>query len=89
VRREIGPTNLQDLEGKQWTDGQDILEFHPFQADETHILKHPLARFVPLGGEQQSVATDRPREDGLTHPADTSRSNLAAALALLPRWRNP
>lgn len=37
---------LQDLEGKQWTDGQDILEFHPFQADETHILKHPLARTV-------------------------------------------
>jgi hypothetical protein len=29
----------------------------------------------------------RPREDGLTHPADTSRSNLAAALALLSRWR--
>jgi hypothetical protein len=26
----------------------------------------------------------RPREDRLTHPADTSRSNLAAALALLP-----
>jgi hypothetical protein len=24
---------------------------------------------------------------GLTHPADTSRSNLAAALALLSRWR--
>jgi hypothetical protein len=28
-----------------------------------------------------------PREDGLTHPADTSRSNLAAALSLLSRWR--
>jgi hypothetical protein len=23
----------------------------------------------------------------LTHPADTSRSNLASALALLSRWR--
>jgi hypothetical protein len=40
------------------------------------------------GGEQQSVATPlRPREDGLAHPADTSRSNLAAALGLLSRWR--
>jgi hypothetical protein len=29
----------------------------------------------------------RPREEGLTHPADPSRSNLAAALALLSRWR--
>jgi hypothetical protein len=29
----------------------------------------------------------RPREDGLTHPADASRSNLAFALALLSRWR--
>jgi hypothetical protein len=29
----------------------------------------------------------RSREDRLTHPADTSRSNLAAALALLSRWR--
>jgi hypothetical protein len=28
-----------------------------------------------------------PREDGLDHPADTSISNLAAALALLSRWR--
>ena len=25
----------------------------------------------------------RPREDGLAHPVDTSRSNLAAALGLL------
>ena len=31
----------------------------------------------------------RQREDRLTHPADTSRSNLAAALALLSRWRLP
>jgi hypothetical protein len=27
------------------------------------------------------------REKGLAHPADTSRSNLAAALGLLSRWR--
>jgi hypothetical protein len=35
---------LQDLEGKQWTAGQEILEFHPFEADESQMLKHPLAR---------------------------------------------
>jgi hypothetical protein len=29
----------------------------------------------------------RPREDGLAHPADSSRTNLAAALGLLSRWR--
>jgi hypothetical protein len=29
----------------------------------------------------------RPREDELGHPADTSRTNLAAALGLLSRWR--
>jgi hypothetical protein len=29
----------------------------------------------------------RPREDGLTHPAHASRSNLASAVALLSRWR--
>jgi hypothetical protein len=29
----------------------------------------------------------RPREYGLAHPADTSRPNLATALALLSRWR--
>jgi hypothetical protein len=28
-----------------------------------------------------------PREDGLAHPAEPSRSNLAAALCLLSRWR--
>jgi hypothetical protein len=28
----------------------------------------------------------RPREDGLNHPADTLRTNLADALALLSRW---
>jgi hypothetical protein len=36
--------------------------------------------FSCVSGEQQSVATHRPREDGLTHPAHTSRSNLADAL---------
>ena len=29
----------------------------------------------------------RPREDGLAHPADPSRTNLAAALDLLSTWR--
>jgi hypothetical protein len=29
----------------------------------------------------------RPREYGLAYPAGASRSNLAAALGLLPRWR--
>ena len=32
-------------------------------------------------------AAERPREDGLTHPAHTSITNLAAALGLLSRWR--
>jgi hypothetical protein len=42
------------------------------------------------GGGMQSVATPlRPREDGLAHPADTSISNLAAALGLLPRVSKP
>jgi hypothetical protein len=45
-------------------------------------------RFQRRGcGEQQSVPPHRSREDGLTHPADTSRSNLVAALGLLSRWR--
>jgi hypothetical protein len=30
-----------------------------------------------------------PRDDGLTHHADTSRSNLGAALGLLSRRPNP
>lgn len=61
TNRQVGGThNLQDLEGKQWTDGQEILEFHPFEADETQMLTHPLARCVltvretkqkPLRGE--------------------------------------
>jgi hypothetical protein len=29
------------------------------------------------------VSPHRPREDGLAHPADTSRSNLASSLGLL------
>mmetsp|Transcript_23808 Transcript_23808/g.39911 ORF Transcript_23808/g.39911 Transcript_23808/m.39911 type:complete len:762 (-) Transcript_23808:152-2437(-) len=37
---------LQDLEGKQWTEGQDILEFYPFEADETDMHKHPLYKTV-------------------------------------------
>ena len=45
-QRARDPQTVQDLEGKQWTDGQEILEFHPFQADETMMLKHPLARYV-------------------------------------------
>jgi hypothetical protein len=28
----------------------------------------------------------RPRDDGIDHPADTARSNLAETLALLSRW---
>ena len=52
---------------------------------------HPLSvrlRWAWPGGEQQSVATAfTPREDGLPRPADTSRTNLADALALLSRWR--
>jgi hypothetical protein len=37
------------------------------------------------GGELQSVPPHRPRVPALAHPADTSRSNLAAALGLLSR----
>jgi hypothetical protein len=33
--------------------------------------------------EVSTVSPHRPREDRLTHPADTSRSNLAAVLGLL------
>jgi hypothetical protein len=40
----------------------------------------------PVEGSRASP-THRPREDGLTHPADTSRSNLADALGLLSSWR--
>ena len=41
---------------------------------------------------ESSRTTQRPREDRLTHPADTSRSNLADALlpwVCLSRWRLP
>jgi hypothetical protein len=38
---------------------------------------------------RKATHTHRPREDGLPHPADTSRSNLAAALGLLSRHSKP
>ena len=52
-------------------------------------------RIVTLGfrlpaASMESSRASSPRgllEDGLAHRADTSRSNLAAALALLSRWR--
>ena len=45
----------------------------------------------PSFGSQQIKSSrgsrpHRPREDGLAHPAHTSRSNLASALALLSMW---
>jgi hypothetical protein len=39
--------------------------------------------------EGSRAAPHRPQEDGLAHPADTSRSNLAAALGLLSRPPKP
>jgi hypothetical protein len=40
--------------------------------------------------EQQREATPQGERGRLTHPADTSRSSLASALALFSRWRpNP
>jgi hypothetical protein len=46
------------------------------------------SRFPAAPVESSRVSPlHRPREDELTHPAGTSRSNLAAALALLSRWR--
>jgi hypothetical protein len=46
----------------------------------TLVLRFPVES---SSGEQQSVAAPRPREDGLAHHADPSRTNLACALGLL------
>jgi hypothetical protein len=43
----------------------------------TLVLRFPVES---SSGEQQSVAAPRPREDGLAHHADPSRTNLACAL---------
>ena len=40
-------------------------------------------------GSSRGWEPHMPREDGLTHPADTSRSNLASALSVLWRRQNP
>jgi hypothetical protein len=45
-------------------------------------------RFQPVESNRASLP-HRPREDGLTHPADTSRSNLAAALGRRPTFEAP
>jgi hypothetical protein len=45
-------------------------------------------RFQPSRGRVEECRhPHRPREDGLAHPADASRSSLADALALLSKWR--
>jgi hypothetical protein len=54
-----------------------------------HGTPHEAVRF-PTAARGESCGASplhRPREDGLTYPADTSRTNLAAALGVLPRWR--
>jgi hypothetical protein len=40
-------------------------------------------------GRRRASSPHRPREDGLAHPADTSRPNLAAVLGLLSRGGLP
>jgi hypothetical protein len=56
---------------------------HPRACSPSFVLGRPWP-----GGEQQSIATPQAaRECQLTHPADTSRSNLADPLGLLSRWR--
>mmetsp|Transcript_86253 Transcript_86253/g.143508 ORF Transcript_86253/g.143508 Transcript_86253/m.143508 type:complete len:664 (-) Transcript_86253:911-2902(-) len=35
---------LQHLQGQQYVDGAEILEFFPFEADETDLSQHPLYR---------------------------------------------
>jgi hypothetical protein len=63
-------------------------------SERTRVRYEPLQkiglgfRFPAAGGEsRRAFSPHRPREDGITHPADTSRANLAAALGLLSRWR--
>ena len=63
-----------------------------------YVSKHQQAAWVAAalaevrtrgrGGGCSTVSPPHgPREDGLTHPADTSRSNHAAVLGVLLRWR--
>jgi hypothetical protein len=58
--------------------------------DCTHPGLGPRVSVFLAGGGGRSGASPprRPLEDGLADPADTSRSDLAAALALLSRWRH-
>ena len=52
-------------------------------------VRSPPRVSIPAAPVESSRASPAhmPREDGFAHPADTSRSNLAAALALLSRLR--
>jgi hypothetical protein len=63
-------------------------EFGLSSDDEAGKVSTPPAVSFVCGSWESSRAwpPHRPREDGLAHPADTSRSNLAAALGLLSRW---
>jgi hypothetical protein len=47
----------------------------------------PWVRFPARWKRRRLYSPHRPREGGLAYPADTSRTNLAAALALRSRWR--
>lgn len=38
----------QDLEGKQWQQGDELLDFHAFQADESLMHRHPLFKCACL-----------------------------------------
>ena len=80
-------------EDKYFTEGNYLLITHPEEGYQ-HIVDKYAPMCVPSFGllpvpvaSSRVVATYRLREDGFTHPAHTSRSNLAAALALLSRWR--
>jgi hypothetical protein len=64
------------VRSKEWTQGARVLH---------HLTWRIWFPAAPVEGGRASPP-HRPREGGLAHPADTSRSNLADALGLLSRW---
>jgi hypothetical protein len=73
-----------------WSDGPEValnLAISLSSYRGTSLSYITLGFRVPAAPVERSRASPphRPREDELTHPTDTSRPNLAAALALLSR----
>jgi hypothetical protein len=63
-------------------------QYYMFMEDDFRVYaphRHPNPRASV--SSSRASPPHRPREDGLDHPADTSITHLAAALALLSRWR--